>query len=437
MIAMNGDTFNITGHKGRRVLSGSIQVGGAKNVALKIMAATILFNDSVIIKNVPAIEDVLRMKELLEDLGSKIITKDKNTYEITGSKKSKTKLNKKKSSKMRSSIALIGPLLARFGTVSFPHPGGCVIGERPIDIFLEGFKKMGAIISREGSYYTISSKGKLHGAEIFFKVQSVTGTETFIMAGVLAEGITVIKNAAIEPEVESLVEFLNLCGAKITGAGTSTIKIEGGDILSAKGREYVAIPDRIEAGSFLVLGALLGKDVTIEKCNPVHLEALIHSLQTAGVVMDVKADSIRIEGDKQPKSFSSVNIKTHEYPGFPTDLQAPMTVFLTQTQGESLVFETIFEGRLSYVEALETMGADIVSMDPHRVLIRGPASLHGKQLESPDLRAGLAFILAALVAKGESVIHNVYYIDRGYEDIESRLHNVGANIERIKNNTQQ
>ena len=432
MTTIKKDTFRIKGHDSKRTLSGAIEVGGAKNAALKVMAVSVLFDDKITIKNVPAIEDVLRMKELLEDLGGKVVMKDKHSCDIIISKNIKTELNKKISSKMRASIALVGPLLARFGAVSFPHPGGCVIGERPIDMFLEGFKKMGATVSHKSDKYTVSSKGKLQGAEIFFKVQSVTGTETFIMAGVLAKGTTVIKNAATEPETVSLIEFLNTCGAKITGAGTSTIKIEGGNLLNANGRIYTTIPDRIEAGSFLVLGALLGKDIRIEKCNPAHLGALIHALQSAGVVLEISEDSIHIDGRKQPKSFNSVNIKTHEYPGFPTDLQAPMTVFLTQAYGESLVFETIFEGRLSYVEAIETMGADIVSMDPHRVLVRGPSPLHGKRLESPDLRAGLAFIISALVAKGESVIHNVYYIDRGYEDIESRLQKVGANIERIE-----
>jgi len=203
-------------------------------------------------------------------------------------------------------------------------------------------------------------------------------------------------------------------------------------ILSAKENIYTTIPDRIETGSFVVLGALLAEDLIIEKCNPKHVEALLGVLESAGVVVDINGDTIRIQGNKQPKEFSAVNIKTHEYPGFPTDLQAPMTVFLTQAVGESQVFETIFEGRLNYIESLETMGADIVSMDPHRVLVRGPVSLHGKHLESPDLRAGLAFVLAGLVAKGQSVIHNVYYIDRGYENIESRLSNVGASIERVK-----
>jgi len=430
MTSISQDILRINGHERKRSLSGKIQVSGAKNAALKVMAASILFDDTVTLKNIPDIEDVKRMAELLEDLGGKAIARDKNSYEITTNKKSETKLNQKISSRMRSSILLIGPLLARFGTASFPHPGGCVIGERPIDMFLEGFEKMGAKVSHSNNHYEISSGGKLHGAEIFFREQSVTGTETFIMAGVLAEGKTVIKNAAREPEVESLTEFLNECGADISGVGTSTIRIEGGDLLSSNGRAYTTIPDRIEAGSFIVLGALLGKDLTIEDCYPTHLEALTHALQSAGVVLDIGKDYVRIKGDDQPKEFNAVNIKTHEYPGFPTDLQAPMTVFLTQAHGESLVFETIFEGRLSYTESLERMGADIVSMDPHRILVRGPADLHGKSLESPDLRAGLAFILAALIAKGESVIHNVYYIDRGYEDLESRLRKIGADIKR-------
>jgi len=432
MTEISQEALKITGYEGKRNLSGTIQVGGAKNAALKVMAATLLFKDRVVLENVPDIEDVLRMAELLEDLGGTVVKKNSHTFEITTNKDSKTELNQKISSRMRSSVALIGPLLSRFGSVSFPHPGGCVIGERPIDMFLDGFEKMGAKVSHKNNHYTLNADGKLHGTEIFFKNQSVTATETFIMAGVLAEGKTVIRNAAMEPEVESLTEFLNKCGANIIGAGTSTITIEGGGLLLSKENIYTTIPDRIETGSFVVLGALLGEDLIIEKCNPKHVEALLGVLESAGVVVDINKDTIRIQGSKQPNEFNAVNIKTHEYPGFPTDLQAPMTVFLTQAVGESQVFETIFEGRLNYVESLETMGADIVSMDPHRVLVRGPVPLHGKHLESPDLRAGLAFVLAGLVAKGQSVIHNVYYIDRGYENIESRLSNIGANIERVK-----
>jgi UDP-N-acetylglucosamine 1-carboxyvinyltransferase len=424
-------TLRIAGHEGKRELSGTIHVGGAKNAALKAMAASILFSDHVTLANVPVIEDVHRMAELLTDIGITVAKKDTHTYALTPSDMLKTVLDRTISGRMRSSIAVVGPLLARMGSVSFPHPGGCVIGERPIDLFLEGFQRMGARVTADDHGYTITAQNGLTGGEIFFRTQSVTGTEVFMMAAVLARGKTVIKNAAIEPEIQDLANFLNGCGARIDGVGTSIVTVEGTGLLSGKGQTYHTMPDRIEAGSFLVLAALLGEDVTIADCQPRHMEALVATLEHAGVIFEIGTDTIRVIGAAQPKHFSAVNIKTHEYPGFPTDLQAPMTVFLTQAAGESLVFETIFEGRLNYVESLETMGANVVSMDPHRVLVHGPSELRGKRLESPDLRAGLAFVIAALVAKGESVIHNVYYVDRGYEDIEARLQSIGAHVKRV------
>ena len=306
-----------------------------------------------------------------------------------------------------------------------------MIGERPIDLFLEGFKKMGASVRVKSGSYVIETKKGLCGAEIFLKNQSVTATETFMMAAVLAKGETVIKNAALEPEVEDLASFLVLGGAKITGVSTTTIKIKGGKVLSSHGRAHAVLPDRIEAGSFLILGALAARELEIKKCNPMHLQALIETLRSAGMKMDIGKTSIKVFGGSSAAPPKAVDIKTHEYPGFPTDLQAPMTVFLTQASGESLVFETIFEGRLNYTESISTMGANIKMMDPHRVIVNGPSPLHGKTLESPDLRAGLAFVIAAIVAKGSSVIHNVYNIDRGYERVEECLQGIGVDIMRV------
>ncbi|MFA5841595.1 MAG: UDP-N-acetylglucosamine 1-carboxyvinyltransferase [Candidatus Paceibacterota bacterium] len=432
--------FIISGLAGKKKLSGKISVSGAKNSALKAMAASILFRDEVRICNVPLIEDVARIADLLQELGAKV-KRGGDTCNISPENISSTDLASEISKRLRASIVLSGPLLARMGRVSFPHPGGCVIGERPIDIFLEGFEKMGAKVSVENDgkrmRYVVTAPGKkLRGAEIFCRLQSVTVTETFMMAGVLAEGETVIKNAALEPEIFALAEFLNICGANIKGAGTSTIRIKGGDLLSARGKKFVTPPDRIEAGSFLILAALAGKDVEIINCEPAHLESLIELLHYSGADFSVGKNSIRVRESKAAKSAKkntrrSVNVRTHEYPGFPTDLQAPMVVYLTQVKGESLVFETIFEGRLNYTESLNRMGADIVMMDPHRVIVKGPTTLLGKELESPDLRAGLAFIIAAIVAKDESVIHNVYNIDRGYENIEGRLRKLGVSIERV------
>jgi len=280
-------------------------------------------------------------------------------------------------------------------------------------------------------YVIRAPKNGLRGATIFLKTPSVTATETLMMAGVLAKGTTVIQNAALEPEIKDVADFLVQCGANIKGAGTTTIAIKGGKLLSARGKTYTTMPDRIEAGSFIILGALGARTLRIENCNPDHLTSLIDTLRTAGVTLKIGNKSVTVSSPERRPQFNMVSIKTHEYPGFPTDLQAPMMVLLTQSQGEVIVFETIFEGRLNYTESLVSMGADITPMDPHRVLVKGPTPLRGKKLESPDLRAGLAFIIAATIAKGNSTIHSVYNIDRGYEHIEERLKAIGVDIKRV------
>jgi len=363
------------------------------------------------------------------DLGAKINRAGDSCRLDTSSLKSSI-ISPEISKKLRASIVLSGPLLARFGEVSFPHPGGCVIGKRPIDIFLDGFKAMGATINLNDEMYQIKAAGgKLRGAEIFFKNQSVTATETFMMAAVLAQGKTILKNAALEPEIVSLGEYLISGGAKLSGLGTTTITIEGGEMLSAKGRVHHTMPDRIEAGSFIILGALAAKDLKVSDCDPEHLDALLYTLRSAGVNFEVGADFVRVFGN-EGKKFQALDIKTHEYPGFPTDLQAPISIFLTQAEGQSFIFETIFENRLNYLEALGRLGANTRILDSHRALIDGPSALSGKEMESPDLRAGLAYVIAGIVAKGETVVHNVYYIDRGYENIDERLRAIGLNIRR-------
>jgi UDP-N-acetylglucosamine 1-carboxyvinyltransferase len=398
------------------------------------MAASILFKDGFEVSNVPEIEDVDKILNLLKELGISHKQLRKNKYYLDTTKINSSDLDEQLSKKMRASIILTGPLLARFGKVSFPYPGGCVIGERPLDIFLEAFEKMGVKVSVKNNRYQIKVKGKkLKGAEIFFRKNiSVTATETLMMTGVLAEGKTVLKNVAMEPEIVDLANFLIKCGAKIKGAGTSTIEIIGGPLLSAKGKVYETMPDRLEAGSFLILGALCAKDLEITNCNPEHLESLIETMKSSGVKMKLTKNSIKLEGNnKKNDQFKSLDIKTHEYPGFPTDLQSPFTVFLTQARGEALVHETIFEGRLNYVQDLIGMGAKIDIWDSLRVTVHGPAKLKGRKLHGPDIRTGFAFIIAALVAEGESVIDNIYYIDRGYEKVEERLQKIGVDIQRI------
>ncbi|MCC7004692.1 UDP-N-acetylglucosamine 1-carboxyvinyltransferase [Candidatus Nomurabacteria bacterium] len=433
---MTKDKFLIKGLAGEKKLNGKIVVGGAKNAILPVMSSAVLFSDEVKFENVPDIEDVKRMSELLEKLGAKTKKVSKHSWKIDAKKIKSSELDYEISKRLRAAVILIGPRLARYGSVDFPHPGGCVIGARPIDIFLEAFKKMGAKVAVEEKKYHIEvAKGKkLKGAEIFFKIQSVTATETVMMAGVLAEGKTVIRNAAIEPEIVSLAEYLVSCGAKITGAGTLTIEIIGGELLKSEGRIYKTIPDRIEAGSFLILGALCANNLEIKNCRPNDLNILIESLKDSGVPIEVGNDFIKIKKNKsvQNSSFKSFNVKTHEYPGFPTDLQAPISIFLTQATGESIIFETIFENRLNYIQDVIKMGANVKIWDTHRMMITGPTALKGKELDGPDIRAGLAYIIASLVADGESVINNIYYIDRGYESIENRLRTIGADIKRIK-----
>jgi UDP-N-acetylglucosamine 1-carboxyvinyltransferase len=432
---MKNDTFIIEGLGGKKTLNGEVSINGAKNAVLKAMAATVLFSDTVKLENVPDTEDVKKMNSILEKLGAKISHLD-HTVTIDSTKLNTSDIDVDLAQSMRASVVLTGPLLSRFGKVVFPVPGGCVIGTRPIDLFIEAYKKMGAEVVQDNDAYTITAKGgKLKGAEIFFNIQTVGGTETLMMAGVLAEGKTVLKNCAMEPEIVSVAEYLNSCGAQIKGAGTSTIEIIGGGLLQSKGNSYITMPDRIETGSFLILGALCANNLKITKCNPAHIESTIHLLKEAGVDMTIGKDFIEIKnnGVVLNSSFKSVNVRTHEYPGFPTDLQAPMVTFLSQTTGESIVLETIYEGRFKFTDNLKKLGADITIMNPREILIHGNAELKsvtGESLESYDLRAGFATVIAALLAKGTSVVNNVYYIDRGYENLEGRLSALGAKIVR-------
>lgn len=423
---MENQKFLIGGLAGRKNLSGKVSIKGAKNAALKAFAASLLFDDGIQINNVPIIEDISRMAELLEHLGVDVEQISERSFNLRTPSEINTDLSDDIAKQFRSSIVLIGPILAREGKVSFPHPGGCVIGERPIDIFLDSFENMGAKVKMDNGKYIISAK-KLYGAEIIFRIPSVTATETIMMAAALALGRTVLHNAACEPEIEALAEFLNAGGADIKGAGTHTIVVNGVEFLHPK-EPYETPADRIEAGSFAVLASICAKDVEITDCYPDHLKVLLAALKNTGAEIISKENSIRI---RAPKQLKAINVKTHEYPGIPTDLQSPLAVLLTQAEGRSFIFETVFEGRLNYLNELVRMGADITICDPHRAFISGPTALRGREMESPDLRAGLAFIIAGLIANGQSIIHNVYNIDRGYERIEERLKEIGADIKRI------
>ncbi|MDD3487300.1 MAG: UDP-N-acetylglucosamine 1-carboxyvinyltransferase [Candidatus Moranbacteria bacterium] len=409
---------------GGRKLKGEITVKGAKNAALKAVAAAVLSSDPWTITNFPFIEDTKRILEMIEDLGA-TVKRGKESVVIDAKNIKTGRMNDDLAKKLRASIILAGPVLARMGEVRMHHPGGCVIGKRPVDMFLEGFQKFGARVKWENSHFKITAK-RLKGAKIFFPRITVTGTETMMITAVLAEGETILENAAMEPEIPMLAEFLNRCGAKIEGAGTPTIRIHG--VKKIGGGALELIPDRIEAGTFAVLGALAGEKVKIKKCVPSHIRAFLAYLQKAGVKVEEGENEITVWG---AKNLKPVNIVTHEYPGFATDLQPPFTLLLTQAKGTSLVHDPIFESRLMFTDALNLMGANIVMNDPHRVTVNGPSKLIGRKIASPDLRAGITLVLAGLIANGKTRIENIYQIDRGYERIEERLKKLGADIKRI------
>lgn len=432
---MKKDSLIIEGLAGQKILNGEVSINGAKNAVLKAMAASVLFSDVVNLENVPQTEDVKKMIVLLEKLGAKV-KHDGHSLSIDPTGIESSNLDQVLAQSMRASVVLTGPLLARFGNVNFPAPGGCVIGARPIDLFIDAYKKMGANVDlKDETFYITTPKGKLSGTEIFFNLQTVGGTETLMMAAVLSEGKTVLKNCAMEPEIVSVAEYLNECGADIRGAGTPTITVSGGNLLKTNGKKYITVPDRIEAGSFLLLGALCADNLKITNCIPEHIESTINLLRDSGLNVITTKTSVELKDNAKVKnsSLKSFNVRTHEYPGFPTDLQAPMVTFLTQVGGESIVLETIYEGRFKFTQNLTKLGAEITTMNAREILIHGGKELKNNNddaLDSYDIRAGFATVMAALVAKGNSVINNVYYIDRGYENLEGRLNALGANVVR-------
>ncbi|MBU1176877.1 MAG: UDP-N-acetylglucosamine 1-carboxyvinyltransferase [Patescibacteria group bacterium] len=411
--------------KGGKKLSGEIKVNGAKNAALKVLAACLLTDKEWVVSNVPQIEDIFRLIELLKGIGVDIKNDSKGVYQLRAKNINGSLLNSEIAKKLKGSILMAGPLLARFGEAFLFQSGGCVIGQRPRDIFLEGFEAFGAKAKEEKKGLRLTVK-KLKGTKFVFPLISVTATETMILTAVLAEGKTLLSNAACEPEIVFLADFLNKCGAKIKGAGTPFIEING--VKSLSGGQCKIIPDRIEAGSFVLLGAAANNSIKVIGMEPNHLDVLWSLLKKAGVNLEIGKDFVKV---KPSVNIKAVDLRTHEYPGFPTDLQAPFTVLMTQAKGISLIHETIFEGRLFYTDALNQMGAKIIMCDPHRVIIQGPSKLYGRRLISPDIRAGIALVTASLIAEGESSIENIYQIDRGYEKIEERFKKLGADIKRI------
>ncbi len=411
---------------GQKPLRGIIKVKGAKNAALKIFPVALLTREKIRISNLPEIEDCQRAEEMLLVLGHEVKKIKHGLVDIQYKNQTCVNLPADLVNKFRASIMFVGPLLATCGEVNFPHPGGCVIGAtRPIDMFLDGFEKMGAKVEILENHYRLTAK-KLKGAKIFFPKVTVTGTESLMTTACLVEGVTILKNCAMEPEIPALAEFLNSIGAKIEGAGTPTIKIAG--VKKLGGGEYKIIPDRIEAGTFAIIAAASkGSKVLIENCEPEHLESLWVQFDKIGVNYKLGKASVEILPSK--KLFAG-EVVTHEYPGFATDLQSAYTVLMTQAFGLSLIHETIYDRRLLFTDTLTQMGANIIMADPHRVVVNGPTKLYGRKLVIPDLRAGIALVIAALIAQGRTEISNIYQIERGYEKLDERLRGLGADIKK-------
>ncbi len=413
--------------RGGNPLLGTIRVSGAKNAALPAMAAALLAEEPVILENIPQVRDIETTRKLLAAMGAEVelgygraqhrttlccrnLVSPEASYELV-----KT---------MRASTLVLGPLVARCGRARVSLPGGCAIGARPIDLHLKGLERLGAIITQEHGYVEARAE-RLRGAEIVFDKITVTGTEELLMAAALADGETVMQNCAREPEVADLADLLNKMGARIEGAGTATIRVKG--VATLHGAKHRIIPDRIEAGSFIVAGALTGGDINVAGCEPRHLGALLHKLDEAGVKTVHNADSVRVISDGP---LRAADMETEEYPGFPTDMQAQYMVLATQAEGTSIITENIFENRFMHALELDRMGANI-KIEGSRAIVRGKTPLSAAAVQASDLRASASLVLAALVADGETIIDRVYHIDRGYEHIEEKLRGVGGQIRRI------
>jgi UDP-N-acetylglucosamine 1-carboxyvinyltransferase len=416
--------------RGGNPLHGTIRVSGAKNSALPCMAAAILTEEEVTLENIPQVRDIETERKLLVAMGAEVTLGSGAGDHITrinfrtlSNPEAKYEIVKT----MRASSLVLGPLVARAGMARVAMPGGCAIGGRPIDLHIKGLEKMGAEILQEHGYLEARA-GKLKGAHIVFDKITVTGTEDLLMAAVLAEGESLMENCAREPEVCDLSDLLIAMGAKIEGAGTSTIHVQG--VTSLKGAHYRINPDRIEAGTFLIAGAITAGDLTVSDCNPDHLGAVIAKLQEAGATIDILgATSVRVRSDGK---LRAADISTEEYPGFPTDMQAQYMALATQAEGVSMVTENIFENRFMHVQELVRMGANI-KVDGRTATVRGPAPLSAAAVMCSDLRASASLVLAALVADGESILDRVYHMDRGYERIEQKLEGAGAQIRRMGN----
>jgi len=404
-------------------LTGEVTVSGAKNAALPIIAATLLTGGRFSFHNVPALKDIASIQALLADMGAEVEFHD-NTFCIDTGNLSHFEAPYEHVSKMRASILVLGPLLARMKRARVSLPGGCAIGARPIDQHLNGLARLGADIVLEHGYVEASAR-KLKGAEIYLDLPTVTGTENLMMAAVLAEGQTILRNVAREPEISALADVLNQMGADITGAGDSVIKING--VTTLHPVTAAIVPDRIETGTFMVAAALTGGEILINECEPSHLKELILKIEKTGAEIECQNRSIRIKG-KTP--INSVDIKTMPYPGFPTDMQAQFMVLMAMAKGFSVISENVFENRFIHVSELRRMGADITISGSH-AMVRGVAELSGAQVMATDLRASASLVLAGMVANGTTRIKRVYHLDRGYDALEKKFSQLGASIQRV------
>ena len=412
--------------KGGNRLVGAVKTSGAKNAVLPIIAASILGTTPSHLDEVPMLEDVHTISEVLKCLGLAVeCSPEKNVLDIDSTEITSYEAPYELVRTMRASFLVMGPLLARIGKARISMPGGCAIGARPIDIHLKGFEALGVKIEQGHGYIEASAPEGLKGTSIYFDFPSVGATENIMMAASLAEGTTILENVAEEPEIVDLANYLNKMGAKIRGAGTDTIRIEGVDKLH--GADYTIIPDRIEAGTYMIAAAMTGGDIVVENVLPEHQKPLIAKLREAGAVVEEDIDKVRVIG-KNP--LKAVSIKTLPYPGFPTDMQAQMMAMMVIAEGRSKVTETVFENRFMHVVELNRMGAQI-STEGRSAVIDGPSKLTGCDVRATDLRAGAAMILAGLVAEGTTRIGDLHHIDRGYENIVAKLKNMGADIERV------
>lgn len=415
------DRFKITGG---RPLEGRIGISGAKNSALPCMAAALLTPETVTLHNLPYVRDIITMRRLLEDLGCEILMPELRTLKISGAKVEVFEAPYELVKTMRASVLALGPLLARFGEARVSLPGGCAIGQRPIDLHLSGFEKLGATVGIEGGDIVARSK-RLQGRDIYFDKVTVTGTENLMMAGALADGVTTLNNAAREPEIVDLAELLSKMGARIEGAGRSTIRIEGVEALG--GAEHTIIADRIETGTFAVAAAITGGELEIINCDPKSISALLDKLEETGARIErPNAFSLRV---KAADHIRSSDVTTLPHPGFPTDMQAQYMALMTLADGISVITETIFENRFMHASELLRMGARI-RLNGRQAVVEGNGGLMGARVQASDLRASASLVLAGLAAQGETIIDRVYHIDRGYEKIEEKLRSVGADIER-------